>query len=72
MPAIKAEAQSEIDLSSSIVVKGKEKIPPSGMFSNSFEQYLILNLSQPVDLVDISKKTKFSQIITLEGIQIYG
>ena len=41
MPAIKADAQSEIDLSSSIVVKGKEKIPPSGMFSNSFEQYLL-------------------------------
>jgi len=37
-----------------------------------FYSELIFNLSQPVDLVDISKKTKFSQIITLEGIQIYG
>jgi hypothetical protein len=40
MPAIKAEAQSEIDLSSYIVVKGKGKIPPSGMFANFFDFYV--------------------------------
>ena len=37
-----------------------------------FYSELIFNLSQPVDLVDLSKKNKFSEIITSEGIQIYG
>ena len=32
---------------------------------------LIFNLSQPVDLVDLSKKNKFSEILTSEGIQIW-
>jgi len=41
MPAIKAEGQLEIVLASSIVVKEKEKIHSSGMFSDSFEQYLL-------------------------------
>ena len=35
-----------------------------------FYSELIFNLSQLVDLVDISKKTEFSQIITLEGMQL--
>lgn len=37
-----------------------------------FYSELIFGLSQPVDLVDISKKTKFTEILTSEGVQIYG
>jgi len=44
---------------------------PDKLFFKFYSE-LIFNLSQPVDLVDISKKTKFSEILTSEGIQIYG
>jgi len=37
-----------------------------------FYSELIFSLSKPVDLIDLSKKTKFSKIIATEGIQIYG
>ncbi len=37
-----------------------------------FYSELIFNLSQPVDLVDLSQKSKFSEILTAEGIQLYG
>ncbi|MCD6117083.1 nucleotidyltransferase domain-containing protein [bacterium] len=47
-----------------------EGLPDKEFFK--FYSELIFSLSQPVDLVDISKKTKFSTILTSEGIQIYG
>jgi len=47
-----------------------EGIPDKLFFK--FYSELIFNLSRPVDLVDISKKSKFSEILTSEGIQIYG
>jgi len=39
-----------------------------------FEFYgdLMLSLSKPVDLIDLSKDTKFNTIIKREGIPIYG
>ena len=47
-----------------------EEIPDKLFFK--FYSELIFSLSQPVDLVDLSKKSKFSEILTSEGIQIYG
>jgi len=44
---------------------------PDKLFFKFYSE-LIFNLSQPVDLVDISKKTKLSEILISEGIQIYG
>jgi predicted nucleotidyltransferase len=39
-----------------------------------FEFYgdLIFSLSKPVDLIDLSKETRFSALIKREGIPIYG
>ena len=37
-----------------------------------FYAELIFNLSQPVDLVDLSIKNKFSEIVASEGVQLYG
>ena len=47
-----------------------EGIPDKLFFK--FYSELIFSLSKPVDLVDLSKKSKFSEILTSEGIQIYG
>ncbi len=47
-----------------------EGIPDKLFFK--FYSELIFNLSQSVDLVDLRKKNKFSEIITAEGVQIYG
>ena len=47
-----------------------EGIPDKLFFK--FYSELIFNLSKPVDLVDLSKKNKFSEILTSEGVQIYG
>jgi predicted nucleotidyltransferase len=33
---------------------------------------LIFNLSKPVDLVDLSKGTRFNALVKRDGIQIYG
>jgi predicted nucleotidyltransferase len=39
-----------------------------------FEFYgdLIFSLSKPVDLIDLSKDTKFNALVKREGIPIYG
>lgn len=47
-----------------------EGIPAKLFFK--FYSELIFNLSQPVDLVDLNRKNKFSEILTSEGIQLYG
>ena len=44
---------------------------PDKLFFKFYSE-LIFNLPQPIDLVDISKKNKFSEILISEGIQIYG
>jgi predicted nucleotidyltransferase len=36
-----------------------------------FYSELIFNLSQPVDLIDLSRKNKFTEIISSEGIPLY-
>jgi uncharacterized protein len=47
-----------------------EGLAPSRFFS--FYGELIFSLSKPVDLVDLSRKTKFTEIIRSEGLPIYG
>ena len=47
-----------------------EGIPDRLFFK--FYSELIFNLSQPVDLVDLSRKNKFTEIVSSEGIQLYG
>ena len=44
---------------------------PDKLFFKFYSE-LIFNLSKPVDLVDLNKKSKFLDILTSEGIQIYG
>ena len=47
-----------------------EGIPEKLFFK--FYSELIFNLSKPVDLVDLGKKSKFTEIITMEGTLLYG
>ncbi len=47
-----------------------EGIPDKLFFK--FYSELIFSLSRPVDLVDLNKRSKFSDIVISEGIQIYG
>ena len=47
-----------------------EGVPDKLFFK--FYSELMFSLSKPVDLVDLGKKSKFTEIITAEGIQIYG
>ncbi len=54
---------NDIDLA----VKG---IKPEIFFK--FYGELLRNLSKPVDLVDLSKKSLFNQIIEEKGVRIYG
>ena len=44
-------------------------IKPEQFFS--FYGDLIFALSKPVDLIDLSKNTKFNQIVQREGIRLY-
>jgi len=50
-----------------LAVKG---IKPEIFFK--FYGELLRNLSKPVDLVDLSKKSLFNQIIEEKGVRIYG
>ena len=50
-----------------IGVKGIEP----GLFFRFYGE-LIKQLSRPVDLVDLSKKTLFTQLVEKNGIRIYG
>lgn len=59
----KNSAANDIDLA----VKG---ITPRLFFK--FYGELLRNLSKPVDLVDLSKKSLFNQIVEEKGIKIYG
>ncbi len=47
-----------------------EGIQPSRFFS--FYADLMFALSKPVDLVDLGRKTKFTDIIRREGVLVYG
>jgi uncharacterized protein len=54
---------NDIDLA----VKG---IIPKNFFK--FYGELLRNLSKPVDLVDLSKKSLFNQMVEEKGVKIYG
>ena len=47
-----------------------EGVPDELFFK--FYGELMFSLSQPVDLVDLTRKTRFSEILVSEGLQIYG
>lgn len=47
-----------------------EGIEPALFFE--FYGQLFCNLSKPVDLIDLSYKNKFTQIVREEGILLYG
>ena len=47
-----------------------EGLPDREFFK--FYSELIFGLSKPIDLIDISKKTKFTEILASDGVQIYG
>lgn len=47
-----------------------EGIPHSQFFK--FYSDLIFNLSKPVDIIDLTKNSRFNKIISTEGILLYG
>jgi len=47
-----------------------EGLAPSRFFS--FYADLIFSLSKPVDVVDLSRRAKFTDIIRREGVPVYG
>lgn len=49
---------------------GVKGVPPKLFFK--FYGELLRKLSKPVDLVDLSKKSLFNQIVEEEGVKIYG
>ena len=49
---------------------GVEGVPSSIFFK--FYSELIFSLSKPVDLVDLSKKSRFNNLILSEGTLLYG
>ena len=57
------EDPNDIDIG----IKGIEP----GLFFKFYGE-LLRNLSKPVDLVDLSKKSLFNQIIEEKGVKIYG
>lgn len=49
---------------------GVEGIAPEKFFS--FYGELLFGLSKPVDLIELSKDTKFNRLVRREGVQVYG
>jgi len=47
-----------------------EGIPDNLFFK--FYSELIFNLSQPVDLIDLNRPSKFTEILSSEGVLLYG
>ena len=47
-----------------------EGIAPEQFFS--FYGDLIFGLSKPVDLIDLSRDTKFNRLVYREGVRLYG
>ena len=47
-----------------------EGIPNAQFFK--FYSELIFNLSKPVDIVDLSRKSRFNSLIVSEGVLLYG
>jgi len=47
-----------------------EGIVPERFFS--FYGDLLFDLSKPVDLIDLSRNTKFNKLVYREGIRLYG
>lgn len=49
---------------------GVDGVPAGNFFK--FYGDLIFSVSKPIDLIDLSKKSKFVQMIRREGIPLYG
>ncbi len=49
---------------------GVEGIAPEKFFE--FYGKLIMGLSKPVDVVDLSQDTKFNRLILRDGVRLYG
>lgn len=49
---------------------GVEGVPENEFFS--FYGDLMCALSKPVDVIDLSEKNRFSELVNLEGIALYG
>ena len=49
---------------------GVEGVDPSRFFA--FYADLLFSLSKPVDLVDLSRRSRFADLIRAEGIPLYG
>lgn len=47
-----------------------EGIVPEKFFT--FYGELIFSLSKPVDLIDLSKNTKFNRLVYRDGVRLYG
>lgn len=50
-------------------------IAVEGILPQNFFKYygdLLLNLSKPIDVIDLSEKSKFTALIQQEGLIIYG
>lgn len=60
----------EKDSESNDIDIGVKGIEP-GLFFRFYGE-LIKQLSRPVDLIDLSKKTLFTQLVQKNGIKIYG
>lgn len=61
--AKESDAARDIDLA----VSG---VPPSRFFE--FYGELLFSLSKPVDLVDLSRDSRFTRMISSEGVPLYG
>jgi uncharacterized protein len=50
-------------------------IAVEGIAPGDFSRYygeLILELSRPVDVIDLSKKTRFTELVRKEGVLVHG
>jgi predicted nucleotidyltransferase len=61
--AVEREDANDIDIG----IKG---IEPGHFFD--FYGELLLSLSKPIDVVDLSKESSFNRLIEKEGIRLYG
>jgi len=72
-------AVKRVLLFGSSLISGKESkdidLAVEGISPGDFFRYygdLILGLSKPVDVIDLSEASKFSKMIRQEGIPLYG
>ncbi|MFA8343318.1 MAG: nucleotidyltransferase family protein [Rhodothermaceae bacterium] len=70
---------SKLYLFGSTIQKGKDTkdidLAVDGIDDSIFHKFyseLILNLSKPVDLIDLRKKTLFNESVKSDGVLLYG